>query len=157
MRIILQRVTEASVSVEDKIVGEIGKGLVLLVGIKNGDTEDDARYLADKCLQLRIFEDDAGKMNISGLEIGADILAVSQFTLYGNTRKGRRPSFVQAAPPEISSPLFDRFVHMLKESGLNVATGIFGANMLVRIYNDGPVTIILDSEDRHKPRREKQV
>lgn len=155
MRILLQRVTEASVSVNGKIVGEIGKGLVLLVGVKTGDTEEEARYLADKCLQLRIFEDKAGKMNVSGLEIGADILAVSQFTLYGNTRKGRRPSFVQAAPPEISKPLFDRFVTMLRESGLRVETGVFGANMMVKILNDGPVTIMLDSEDRRKPRREK--
>jgi len=155
MRILLQRVTEASVSVNGKIVGEIGKGLVLLVGVKTGDTEEEARYLADKCLQLRIFEDEAGKMNVSGLEIGADILAVSQFTLYGNTRKGRRPSFVQAAPPEISKPLFDRFVAMLRESGLRVETGVFGANMMVKILNWGPVTIMLDSEDRRKARREK--
>lgn len=135
-------------AVDGRIVGAIGKGLVLLVGIKTGDAEKDARYLADKCVQLRIFEDEQGKLNISGLEAGAELLAVSQFTLYGNTRKGRRPSFVEAAPPEISSPLFDKFVEMLKESGLKVETGIFGADMLVKIFNEGPVTIILDSENR---------
>ncbi len=153
MRVLLQRVTEASVSVEGEKVGEIGKGLVLLVGIKNGDTEEDARYLANKCLQLRIFEDEFGKMNISALETRADILAVSQFTLYANTRKGRRPSFVEAAPPEKSRPLFEYFVALLKRSGLKVATGIFGANMSVRIFNDGPVTIWLDSTDRLTPRK----
>ena len=152
MRIVLQRVSEASVAIDGKTVGAIDKGLVLLIGIKNGDTEQDALYLADKCLQLRIFEDDQRKMNVSGIDIGAEILAVPQFTLYGNTRKGRRPSFVDAAPPEISRPMFDRFVNMLRESGLKVATGIFGAYMSVKIINDGPVTIILDSEDRKKPR-----
>ena len=154
MRVVLQRVTEASVSVDEEIVGKIGKGLVLLVGIGNGDTEEDARYLSDKCLQLRIFEDEAGKMNISALDVGADVLAISQFTLFGNTRKGRRPSFVEAAPPEISRPLFERFVDFLKESGLKVETGIFGAHMLVKIFNDGPVTILLDSTDRLKPRKQ---
>ncbi len=154
MRVVLQRVTEASVSVDEEIVGKIGKGLVLLVGIGNGDTEEDARYLSDKCLQLRIFEDEAGKMNISALDVGADVLAISQFTLFGNTRKGRRPSFVEAAPPEISRPLFERFVNFLKESGLKVETGIFGAHMLVKIFNDGPVTILLDSTDRLKPRKQ---
>ncbi len=154
MRVVLQRVTEASVSVDEEIVGKIGKGLVLLVGIGNGDTEEDARYLSDKCLQLRIFEDEAGKMNISALDVGADVLAISQFTLFGNTRKGRRPSFVEAAPPEISRPLFERFVGFLKESGLKVETGIFGAHMLVKIFNDGPVTILLDSTDRLKPRKQ---
>ncbi len=154
MRVVLQRVTEASVSVDGKIVGQIGSGLVLLVGMTHGDTENDARYLTDKCLQLRIFEDEAGKMNISALEVGAQVLAISQFTLFGNTRKGRRPSFVEAAPPEISKPLFDRFVEMLRESGLKVETGIFGAHMLVKIFNDGPVTILLDSTDRLKPRKQ---
>ena len=154
MRVVLQRVTEASVSVDGKIVGQIGKGLVLLVGVGTGDAEEDARYLADKCLQLRIFEDDVGKMNISALDVGADVLAISQFTLFGNTRKGRRPSFVEAAPPEISKPLFDRFVAFLQESGLKVETGIFGAHMLVKIFNDGPVTILLDSAVRLKPRKQ---
>ncbi|MCD6165580.1 D-tyrosyl-tRNA(Tyr) deacylase [candidate division KSB1 bacterium] len=145
MRIVLQRVKEASVQVNEKIVGQIGPGLVLLVGIQHGDTEADARYLADKCVNLRIFEDNAGKMNISALEIKAEMLAVSQFTLYADSRKGRRPSFVEAAPPEESEPLFNHFVQMLKTSGLKVETGIFGAHMLVKILNDGPVTIILDS------------
>ncbi|RKY76372.1 D-tyrosyl-tRNA(Tyr) deacylase, partial [candidate division KSB1 bacterium] len=122
-----------------------GPGLVLLVGIQHGDTEADVRYLADKCVNLRIFEDNAGKMNISALEIKAEMLAVSQFTLYADSRKGRRPSFVEAAPPEESEPLFNHFVQMLKTSGLKVETGIFGAHMLVKILNDGPVTIILDS------------
>jgi len=145
MRIVLQRVKEASVQVNEKIVGQIGPGLVLLVGIQHGDTEADVRYLADKCVNLRIFEDNAGKMNISALEIKAEMLAVSQFTLYADSRKGRRPSFVEAAPPEESEPLFNHFVQMLKTSGLKVETGIFGAHMLVKILNDGPVTIILDS------------
>jgi D-tyrosyl-tRNA(Tyr) deacylase len=146
MRIVLQRVHEAHVEVDGKTVARIGPGLLLLVGISPADTEEDARFLADKCVQLRIFEDEQGKMNISGLDRKADILAVSQFTLYADCRKGRRPSFVDAAPPELSEPLFKKFVSFLKEHPLRVETGIFGAHMKVHLVNDGPVTIILDSD-----------
>jgi len=147
MRAVVQRVTKASVSIEGKIVGSIGKGLVILLGVKNGDSEDDAKFLADKCVNLRIFADAAGKFNLSALEVGGELLAISQFTLYGDVRKGRRPSFIDAAPPEISEPLYQKFVTYLRHSGLKVATGEFGAMMLVEIHNDGPVTILLESKD----------
>jgi len=150
MRAVVQRVKKARVSVEGRVVGSIGPGLVILVGICRGDTEDDARYLAEKCVNLRIFEDDQGKMNISSLDKGAEILAISQFTLYADTRKGRRPSFVEAAPPELSQPLFEKFVGFLRQSGLKVETGVFGAHMLVEIHNDGPVTLIVDSPPGRK-------
>jgi len=146
MRAVVQRVSQASVSIEGKIVGEIGKGLVVLLGVKNGDTEDDAKYLADKCLNLRIFADEQSKFNRSALDIQGEILVVSQFTLYGDTRKGRRPSFVDAAPPEVSNPLYESFISYLKPSGLKIASGEFGAMMLVEIYNDGPVTVIIESK-----------
>ena len=147
MRIVLQRVARAQVTVGGKIVARIGRGLLLLVGITHEDTDEDARYLAEKCANLRIFEDENGKMNISGLEIGAEVLAVSQFTLYADARRGRRPSFVRAAPPEESRPLFNRFVEFVREMGLPVQTGQFGEHMLVELVNDGPVTIILDSQE----------
>jgi len=145
MRIILQRVKEASVTVEGNLNGKIGKGLMLLVGIGPGDSEAQVRILAEKCAQLRIFDDEQGKMNLSVLDIGGEILAVSQFTLYGDTRKGRRPSFTGAAPPEIAEPLFDEFVKMLRNTGITVATGKFGARMEVKIVNDGPVTFVLET------------
>jgi D-tyrosyl-tRNA(Tyr) deacylase len=148
MRAVVQRVSKASVSINGKIVGEINKGLVILLGVKNGDTESDAKFLADKCVNLRIFADEAGKFNLSALDMGGELLAISQFTLYGDTRKGRRPSFVEAAPPEISEPLYEKFVAYLRESGLKVATGEFGAIMLVEIHNEGPVTIILESKEK---------
>jgi D-tyrosyl-tRNA(Tyr) deacylase len=148
MRAVVQRVSKASVSINGKIVGEIKKGLVILLGVKNGDTESDAKFLADKCVNLRIFADEAGKFNLSALDVGGELLAISQFTLYGDTRKGRRPSFVEAAPPEISEPLYEKFVAYLRESGLKVATGEFGAIMLVEIHNEGPVTIILESKEK---------
>jgi D-tyrosyl-tRNA(Tyr) deacylase len=148
MRAVVQRVSKASVSINGKIVGEINKGLVILLGVKNGDTESDAKFLADKCVNLRIFADEAGKFNLSALDVGGELLAISQFTLYGDTRKGRRPSFVEAAPPEISEPLYEKFVAYLRESGLKVATGEFGAIMLVEIHNEGPVTIILESKEK---------
>jgi len=149
MRALIQRVSQASVSVDDKVIGQIGRGLVVLLGVRTGDTEAGARYLADKIVNLRIFEDDEGKMNRSLLDVGGEILAISQFTLYADTRKGRRPSFVNAARPEVSQPLYDRFVEFIKESGLKVQEGEFGAHMLVKIQNDGPVTIMLDSEDKN--------
>jgi D-tyrosyl-tRNA(Tyr) deacylase len=145
MKIVLQRVNEAEVTVEGESVGCIGRGLVLLIGVGRDDGEEQARYLAEKCINLRIFEDQAGKMNRSLLDVGGQVLAVSQFTLYGDTRKGRRPGFTDAAPPEQAEPLYERFVEFLREGGVTVATGRFGRHMLVRIHNDGPVTLILEA------------
>jgi len=145
MKIVLQRVSEAEVTVEGRSVGRIGPGLVLLVGVGHGDTEEQARYLAEKCLHLRIFEDDQGKMNRSLPDISGRVLAISQFTLYGDTRKGRRPGFTDAAPPEQAEPLYERFVQFLRDGGVTVETGRFGQHMLVRIHNDGPVTLILEA------------
>ncbi|MFQ5859099.1 MAG: D-aminoacyl-tRNA deacylase [Anaerolineae bacterium] len=146
MRAVVQRVTEGSVTVDDKLVGEIGRGLVILLGVRDGDTEAEARWLADKIAHLRIFEDADGKLNLSALDVGAEALVISQFTLYGDARKGRRPSFTQAARPEIAEPLCDNFAASLAEAGIRVQTGEFGARMLVKILNDGPVTIILDRD-----------
>jgi D-tyrosyl-tRNA(Tyr) deacylase len=146
VRVILQRVKEAKVTVEDKPVGQIQKGMVLLVGAKIGDTEQDAKYLADKCVNLRIFEDQDQKMNLSAKDVGAEILVVSQFTLYGDTRKGRRPSFTDALEPALAEKLYLKFIDEIKASGLKTETGIFGAKMLVEIFNWGPVTFILDSK-----------
>lgn len=145
MKVVIQRVKRASVSVDGEVVGQIGRGLVLLVGVKRGDSEEDAKYLADKCVNLRIFEDEAGKFNLSALEVGAELLAASQFTLYADARKGRRPSFIEAAAPELSQPLYEKFLKLLGSSGLKVEEGRFGAKMLVEIHNDGPVTLILES------------
>lgn len=147
MQALIQRVQKASVSIENKIFGKINRGLVILLGIKVGDTEAEIPYLAEKCINLRIFEDEEGKMNRSGLEVGAEYLVISQFTLYGDTRHGRRPGFSSAAPPEISQPLYDKFVTYLQEKRLTVATGVFGAYMLVEIHNDGPVTLIIRSKN----------
>ncbi len=153
MRAVIQRVSEASVEVDGKIVGAIGNGLVVLLGIHREDTEEDLDYLVKKIPELRIFEDAEGKMNLSLREVQGEILAISQFTLYANTRKGRRPSFVEAAPPEMAEPMYERFIEKLQTSGIRVQRGVFGTMMLVRIFNQGPVTIILNSEDRLKPRR----
>jgi D-tyrosyl-tRNA(Tyr) deacylase len=144
MRAVVQRVSKASVSVEGRTVGSIGRGLVALLGIAHDDGEEEARFLADKTANLRIFADDEGKFNLSALEVGAEALVVSQFTLYGDARKGRRPSFTKAAPPDVAAPLVDKFVKFLEQEGLHVETGIFGAMMVVEIHNDGPVTIILE-------------
>ncbi len=144
MRAVVQRVSRAAVSVEGEVVGSIGPGLVVLVGVTHDDGEAQARFLASKIANLRIFADDQSKFNVSALELGAEALVVSQFTLYGDARKGRRPSFTQAAPPEVAEPLVEKFVSFLEREGLHVETGIFGAMMLVEIHNDGPVTIILD-------------
>jgi D-tyrosyl-tRNA(Tyr) deacylase len=146
VRVILQRVKEAKVTVEDKVVGQIQKGIVLLVGAKIGDTEEDAKYLADKCVNLRIFEDQDKKMNLSAKDIGAEVLVVSQFTLYGDTSKGRRPSFTNALEPALAEKLYLKFIDEIKASGLKTESGIFGAKMLVEIFNWGPVTFILDSK-----------
>lgn len=145
MRALVQRVTRGAVSVDGEIIGKIGAGLVILVGIGHGDEAKDARYLAEKCVHLRIFADEAGKFNRSLLEVGGEILAISQFTLYGDTGKGRRPSFVQAAPPEISLGLYNDFVAALRSFNVRVAEGRFGAMMLVEIHNDGPVTLMVES------------
>jgi len=144
MRAVVQRVTEASVSVGSETVGQIGRGLVVLVGVGHGDDEARAKQLADKIANLRIFPDEAGKFNHSVLDIGGQVLVVSQFTLLADARRGRRPSFTGAAPPEVAEPLVECFADHLRRAGLLVATGRFGQSMLVRIYNDGPVTIILD-------------
>ena len=141
----LQRVREANVTVEGRVVGEIGLGHLLLVGFKQSDTTDQVEWMADKVVGLRIFQDDAGKMNRTLAEVHGSILVVSQFTLYGDVRKGRRPSFVDAAPPEIAIPLYDRFVELLEARHPGkVATGEFGAMMDVSLTNDGPVTLVID-------------
>ncbi|MFC2081586.1 D-aminoacyl-tRNA deacylase [Candidatus Bipolaricaulota bacterium] len=144
MRIVLQRVSRASVSVDGAMVGAIDHGLLLLIGIAPDDTDLDLTKTADKICNLRIFEDEAGKMNRSLLEASGRILAVSQFTLYGNTARGRRPSFVGAAPPDIAEPLFDAFVAALRARGVEVKTGRFGAKMAVELTNDGPVTLVFE-------------
>jgi D-tyrosyl-tRNA(Tyr) deacylase len=145
MRAVVQRVREAAVIVDDQVVGAIGAGLLILIGVTHDDDENDARYLAQKIATLRIFEDAAGKFNLSALDTGAAALVVSQFTLYADARRGRRPDFIAAARPEIAEPLIARFVDLLREQGLRVETGTFRARMLVKIFNDGPVTMILDS------------
>ena len=153
MRAVVQRVSKASVAVGDEEVGRIGPGLLLLLGVSSNDGEEEARYIADKTLNLRIFPDSNGRFDRSALDIGAQVLVVSQFTLYGDTRRGRRPSFTGAAPPEQASSLVERTVALLAESGLRVETGRFQAHMAVSLVNDGPVTIMLDSDDRDRPRR----
>ncbi|WP_027094354.1 D-aminoacyl-tRNA deacylase [Cohnella thermotolerans] len=145
MRVVLQRVSKASVTVDGAVVGEIGAGLLLLVGIGQEDEEKDLAWMADKVAGLRIFEDGDGKMNLSVEDVGGAVLSVSQFTLYGDCRKGRRPNFMAAARPEQASDLYDRFNALLRAKGLTVATGTFGAMMEVSLVNDGPVTLILDS------------
>jgi len=147
MRAVVQRVTRGSVRVGDELVGQIEQGLVILLGIKTGDAEEDAAWLANKTANLRIFEDDEGKFNRSLLDVGGAALVVSQFTLYGDARRGRRPSFTDAAPPEQAEPLVARDAELLRREGVGrVETGRFRAMMLVEILNDGPVTIILDTE-----------
>jgi len=156
MKAVIQRVREASVEVDGKTIGSIGKGVVILLGVSVEDEEADAEYIADKIPHLRIFNDAEGKMNLSLLDVGGEILCISQFTLYANTRKGRRPSYIQAAPPEKAEPLYEYFTDRLKQQNVKVEKGIFGAMMLVKIFNDGPVTIILDSKDRLIPRRKSE-
>jgi len=146
MRVVVQRVKEGAVEIENKEVGRISQGLVILLGVGQGDVEKDAEYLAEKIINLRIFEDKEGKMNLSAKEINGQILVISQFTLYGDCKKGRRPSFISAALPEKAEKLYEHFVKCIKNYGLKVETGEFQAMMLVKIYNYGPVTILLDSE-----------
>jgi D-tyrosyl-tRNA(Tyr) deacylase len=148
VKALLQRVSAASVSVSGEPVGRIGRGLVVLVGMASGDTEQDARYLARKAAGLRIFTDDEGRFNLSALDIKGQLLVVSQFTLLADTRKGRRPSFSEAAPPEMARELFASFVAALRTTGLKVETGRFQEHMQLEIHNDGPVTVMLDSRDK---------
>jgi D-tyrosyl-tRNA(Tyr) deacylase len=144
MRALLQRVSQASVTVDDKVISQIGKGLVILLGVGHGDGEAQAVFLAEKIANLRIFEDEQGKTNLSILDVKGDAIVVSQFTLYADMRKGRRPSFIDAALPEVAAPLVDRFVELLRNHGVSTQTGKFGAHMEVEIHNDGPVTIWLE-------------
>lgn len=146
MRVVVQRSKNAKVTVNGEITGQIDKGLVLLVGVTHDDTESDAAFLADKIANLRIFEDAEGKMNLSLLDVGGEILSVSQFTLYGDCRKGRRPSFIEAARPEQANGLYETFNSFLRDKGITVETGRFGAMMDVELINDGPVTLIVDSK-----------
>src|SRR5215469_3329655 len=147
MRSLLQRVSRASVTVDEQVVGQIGQGLLVLLGVGQDDSEVEVKTLADKIVQLRIFGDDEGKMNRSLLDISGEVLVVSQFTLYADTRRGRRPSFINAAPPSIAEPLVECFKDTIAAYGLTVADGVFGAYMQVELLNAGPVTIWLDSEE----------
>jgi D-aminoacyl-tRNA deacylase len=147
MRALIQRVSRASVTVDERVVGKIGQGLLVLLGVGQDDSEVQVRTLVDKIVYLRIFGDDEGKMNRSLLDIGGEVLVVSQFTLYADTRRGRRPGFTNAAPPSIAEPLVERFKAAIAAYGLTVADGIFGAYMEVELVNDGPVTIWLDTEE----------
>lgn len=146
MRLVVQRVTSSKVTVDNVVIGKINKGFNVLVGIKNDDTIEDLKYLKDKLVNLRVFEDENDKMNLSLLDIKGEILAISQFTLYGDCRKGRRPNFMNAMSGDSAIELYNDFVKMLRETGLKVETGKFGADMKVDIQNDGPVTILLDSK-----------
>ncbi len=157
MRALIQRVTEASVSIDDPEAGRIdtgsiGAGLVVLLGVAEGDDDADAQYLVDKITNMRIFADEQGRFNLSALDVGGELLLVSQFTLYADTRRGRRPDFTRAAGPDEANRLYERAVAMFREKGLRVATGRFQAYMQVRLVNDGPVTIMVDSADRGRPR-----
>lgn len=146
MRAVVQRVTSSKVVVDDKVIGEIGKGLNILIGISKEDTEEDLLYLRDKIINLRIFEDENNKMNLSLLDVKGEILVISQFTLYGDCRKGRRPNFMEAEGGDRAKAFYERFIDLLKENNIKVETGEFGAHMKVDIQNDGPVTLILDSK-----------
>jgi D-tyrosyl-tRNA(Tyr) deacylase len=148
--VVLQRVSRAAVEIDGDVVGAIDRGLLLLAAFRQGDTDDDLRWMARKCVDLRIFSDDAGKMNRSLLDVGGSALVVSQFTLYGDSRKGRRPSFVESAPPEVAEALYERFAREVAALGVEVATGRFGAMMQVSLVNDGPVTLILDRGERSR-------
>lgn len=145
MRAVVQRVTESSVSVDGKITGKIGKGLMVLIGVEEGDTEKDADYIARKVSALRVFDDEDGVMNLSLQDVGGEVLAVSQFTLLGDVRKGNRPSYFQAADPEEADALYRKVIDLIKAKGINVEEGVFQAEMMVNISNDGPVTILLES------------
>jgi D-aminoacyl-tRNA deacylase len=156
MKAVIQRVREARVEVNNETVGSIDSGLVILLGVAKEDQEEDADYLAEKIPHLRIFNDKEDKMNLSLMDVKGKILAISQFTLLGNTRKGRRPSFIEAAEPDSANSLYQYFIRKIAEQGVEVEKGVFGAMMLVKIFNDGPVTILFDSSDRLKSRRSSQ-
>ena len=145
MRFVIQRVTSSKVTIGGEIKGEIGKGFMVLCGVEDGDTQDDVRYCVDKTVNLRIFEDDEGKMNRSILDDGGEILAISQFTLHGDVRHGRRPSFIRAARPELAVPMYEAYCQGLRDAGVHVETGIFQTDMKVSLINDGPVTLLIDS------------
>ena len=153
MRALVQRVAEASVDIDATEVSRIGRGLLVLLGVSGDDVDADADYLVPKIVNLRIFADDANRFNLSALDLGAEVLVVSQFTLYADTRRGRRPDFTRAAPPDLAESLYEYTVSCLRDTGLTVATGRFQAYMQVRSQNDGPVTIMLDSAERHRSRR----
>lgn len=148
MRALIQRVTKSSVSIDGAVHSSIGKGILILLGVKQGDNKEDAKYLADRCAALRIFDDDQGKMNLSVRDVNGEAMVVSQFTLYGDTRKGNRPSYTDAAPPETAESLYEQFVRDLKTAlgDTKVATGVFRAMMHVELVNDGPVTVIVESK-----------
>ncbi|NUK30811.1 D-tyrosyl-tRNA(Tyr) deacylase [Parageobacillus sp. VR-IP] len=148
MKVVVQRAKKAKVTVNGEVVGAIGHGLVLLVGVTHSDTLEDVAFIADKIAHLRIFEDEAGKMNLSMLDVGGDILSVSQFTLYGDCRKGRRPNFMEAAKPDHALPLYEALNEALRQKGIRVETGKFGAMMEVELINDGPVTLIVESKEK---------
>ncbi|OGV53178.1 MAG: D-tyrosyl-tRNA(Tyr) deacylase [Lentisphaerae bacterium GWF2_44_16] len=145
MKALVQRVSSASVTIENSVVGKIGQGLLILLGITHGDTVKEVSFIADKCANLRIFKDGEDKMNLSLLDIGGEALVVSQFTLYGDARKGRRPGFTDAARPEHAIPLYEKFIEELRKAGINTATGQFGAEMQVDLCNSGPVTIMIET------------
>jgi D-tyrosyl-tRNA(Tyr) deacylase len=148
MKVVVQRAKKAKVTVNGEVVGAIGHGLVLLVGVTHSDTIEDVAFIADKIAHLRIFEDETGKMNLSVLDVGGDILSVSQFTLYGDCRKGRRPNFMEAAKPDHALPLYKALNEALRQKGIRVETGKFGAMMEVELINDGPVTLIVESKEK---------
>ena len=148
MRAVIQRVSQAKVVVDDNTVGQIGKGFMILLGVHEQDTQTDVDYLVGKISKLRVFEDDQQKMNRSIIDVGGEILSISQFTLFADTKKGNRPSFVQAAKPDVAIPLYEAFNEGLRQTGIPVETGIFGADMKCHLVNDGPVTIIIDSQNK---------
>lgn len=148
MRAVIQRVSQAKVVVDDNTVGQIGKGFMILLGVHEQDTQTDVDYLVGKISKLRVFEDDQQKMNRSIIDVGGEILSISQFTLFADTKKGNRPSFVQAAKPDVAIPLYESFNEALRQVGIPVETGIFGADMKCHLVNDGPVTIIIDSQNK---------
>ncbi len=152
MRALVQRVSNASVVADSTFAGEIGRGLLILLGVSHDDTDEDCSFVAEKCLNLRIFEDDDGKMNLSALDVGGGILVVSQFTLYGDCSRGRRPDFTKAAPPEQARKLYDMFICEIRKSGLTTRSGVFGAMMQVSLCNEGPVTLLVEGGTRFATR-----
>ena len=157
MKALIQRVLSASVKVDNQIVANIRNGLLILIGIRTDDTQEDIDYLVDKTINLRIFSDESGKFNLSALDVAAELLIVSQFTLYGNIRRGRRPSFSAAANPEYALPFFETIVDLFRTTGLNVETGRFQENMVVSSENNGPVTIIIETNDRNVSKKTKLI